>query len=627
VEFAVQNSESAVNIQADARFSLGIDLGTTNSAVALEDLETGWSGMVEMTQLLGPNRIGEKPTLPSAVYIPHPDEFPKEQLRLPWEERSSGVIVGHFARDHGALIPDRLITSAKSWLSNFHVDPMKPVLPWKSDINEPKLSALECSRLYLEHMKLGFLNAERARDRSWNIDEGQVVITVPASFDEVARNLTLEAALAAGFAKLVLLEEPQAAFYAWMEQSGSDWRKQVSPGDIVLVCDVGGGTSDFSLIAIAEKDGNLEVERISVGEHILLGGDNMDLALAYTLRSQLEAAGKAIDEWQFLSLIHTASNAKVRLFTDSSLPETQIAVPSRGSSLLAKTVSVRLDRATLEQVVLDGFFPLTKPSELPQEAVAAGLRELGLPYAADPVISKHLARFLRRSLINVKGSETLVSLMNSQALGSEQIIPTAVLFNGGVFNAAPIRKRVIDLLTSWNDGNAVRELEGFQPDLAVAKGAALYGRNRSTGKGIRIKAGTARSYYIGLESTMPAIPGFKPAIKAVCVVPQGMEEGSELLINQEEFGLTVGQPADFRFFASEMRSGDVPGQIISNAERELEETSRVEVLLPAVEGFPEGQMIPVMINPVVTELGNLELWMKHTRSDRRWKLDFQLRME
>jgi hypothetical protein len=309
------------------------------------------------------------------------------------------------------------------------------------------------------------------------------------------------------------------------------------------------------------------------------------------------------------------------------LAEIQIAVPSRGSSLLAKTISVKLDRATLEQAVLDGFFPLTKPSDLPQEGRGAGLRELGLPYAADPVISKHLARFLRRSLINVKGSETLVSLVKSQALGSEYIRPTAVLFNGGVFNAAPIRKRVLDLLASWNDGIAVRELQGFQPDLAVAKGAALYGRNRATGKGIRIKAGTARSYYIGLESTMPAIPGFKPAIKAVCVVPQGMEEGSELLIDQQEFGLMVGQRADFRFFASEVRSGDVPGQIISNAERELEETSGAEVLLPAVEEFPEGQMIPVMINPVVTELGNLELWMKHTRSDRRWKLDFQLRME
>ena len=627
MEFGVHNSGSAVDAQGSARLSLGIDLGTTNSAVAVEEWETGRAGIVEITQLLGPNRIGEKPTLPSAIYIPHPEEFPEEQLRLPWQEKSEPMILGHFAREHGALIPDRLITSAKSWLSNFHIDPRKPVLPWRSEINEPRLSALECSGRYLEHMRLGFLSAERTQGRAWGIDECQVVITVPASFDEVARNLTLEAAQAAGFGKVILLEEPQAAFYAWMEQSGTDWRKQVSPGDIVLVSDVGGGTSDFSLIAIAEKEGNLEVERISVGEHLLLGGDNMDLALAYTLRSRLEAEGKTIDEWQFLSLIHGASNAKISLFTDSSLPETQIAVPSRGSSLLAKTVSVKMERTTLEQVVLDGFFPLTKQSELPQEGRGAGLRELGLPYAADPVVSKHLARFLRRSLVNVKGSETLVSLVKSQALGSEYIRPTAVLFNGGVFNAAPIRQRVLDLLASWNDGSPVRELQGFQPDLAVAKGAALYGRNRATGKGIRIKAGTARSYYIGLESTMPAIPGFKPPIKAVCVVPQGMEEGSELLIDQQEFGLMIGQPADFRFFASEVRSGDVPGQIVPNAERELEETSRVEVLLPAVEEFPEGQTIPVIIDSVVTELGNLELWMKHTRSDRRWKLDFQLRME
>jgi molecular chaperone DnaK (HSP70) len=626
VEFVVHSSESAVNAEGSARFSLGIDLGTTNSAVAVEDWETARTGMVEVTQLLGPNRVGEKPTLPSAIYIPHPDEFREEQLRLPWQKKSEGVIVGQFARDHGTLIPDRLITSAKSWLSNFHIDPRKPVLPWRSEISEPRLSALECSRRYLEHMKLGFLNAERTQGRTWSIDEGQVVITVPASFDEVARNLTLEAAQAAGFGRVILLEEPQAAFYAWMEQSGTDWRKQVSPGDIVLVCDVGGGTSDFSLIAIAEKEGNLEVERISVGEHLLLGGDNMDLALAYTLRSQLEATGKTIDEWQFLSLIHGAGKAKISLFADSSLPETQIAVPTRGSSLLAKTVSVKMDRATLERVVLDGFFPLTKPSELPQEGRGAGLRELGLPYAADPVVSKHLARFLRRSLVNVKANETLISLVKSQALGSEYLRPTAVLFNGGVFNAAPIRQRVLDLLGAWNEGIPVRELQGFQPDLAVAKGAALYGRNRATGKGIRIKAGTARSYYIGLESTMPAIPGFKPPIKAVCVVPQGMEEGSELLIDQQEFGLMVGQPADFRFFASEVRSGDVPGQIVSNAERDLEETSRVEVLLPAVDQFPEGQTIPVIINSVVTELGNLELWMKHTRSDRRWKLEFQLRM-
>ena len=457
---------------------------------------------------------------------------------------------------------------------------------------------------------------------------GQVVITVPASFDEVARTLTSEAAEAAGLGKVVLLEEPQAAFYAWTAQAGSDWRKQVRPGDLVLVCDVGGGTADFSLIAVAGKEGNLEVERISVGEHILLGGDNMDLALAYTLQAQLEAAGKTLDGWQFLALIHAASRAKVQLFNDPSLNEARIAVPSRGSGLFAKTVSAKLDRATLEAVVLDGFFPLTKVTDLPRETRGAGLQEFGLPYASDPVVSKHLARFLTRSLMNVKASAALTALVSRpEALEGDCLRPTAVLFNGGVFNAEPIRKRVLDLLDSWNGGSPVRELAGFQPDLAVARGAAIYGRNRATGQGIRIRAGTARSYYIGLETSMPAIPGFKPSIKALCVVPQGMEEGSQLLIDGQEFGLMTGRPADFRFFASEVRSGDTPGQIIPNAERDLEETSRLELTLPPIEGFPEGQPVPVQINPVVTELGNLELWMKHTRSDRRWKVEFQVRME
>jgi molecular chaperone DnaK (HSP70) len=609
------------------RFSLGIDLGTSNSAVAVNDFQDDRTGIVEVTQVLRPNQIGEKATLPSALYVPHSDEFPVEALRLPWSKDTETAIVGHFARDHGALIPDRLVISAKSWLSNFHIDPMRAVLPWKSDIKEPKLSAFECSRIYLEHLKEGFLYAERIQGRAWDLAEGQIVLTVPASFDEVARNLTAEAAEAAGLGKVVLLEEPQAAFYAWTAQAGSAWRSQVSAGDIVLVCDVGGGTADFSLIAISEKDGNLEVERISVGEHILLGGDNMDLALGYTLQAQLEAAGKSIDSWQLLALIHAASQAKVNLFGDESLKQAPISVPSRGSSLMAKTLSTTLDRSTLEQVVLDGFFPITKVTDVPTETRSAGLQEFGLPYASDPVVSKHLARFLTRSLMNVKASDALKALVGSPSDTPDYLKPTAVLFNGGVFNAASIRKRVLDLLASWDGGKPVRELEGFQPDLAVAKGAALYGRNRATGKGIRIKAGTARSYYIGLETSMPAIPGFKPPIKALCIVPQGMEEGSELLIEGQEFGLMTGQPADFRFFASEVRSGDVPGQIIPNAERELEETSRIEVTLPAVEGFPEAQPIPVQINPVVTELGNLELWMKHTGSDRRWKVEFQVRME
>ena len=611
----------------NARFSLGIDLGTSNSAVAADNFESDEATVVEITQILRPNQVGESSTLPSALYLPHPDEFPADAVRLPWADSSQTAIIGHFAREHGALMPDRLVTSAKSWLSNFHVDPRRSVLPWKSEIKEPRLSAFDCSKLYLKHLKEGFLYAEQLQGRHWDLAEGQIVLTVPASFDEVARNLTAEAAEAAGLGGVTLLEEPQAAFYAWTARAGGSWRDQVKSGDIILVCDVGGGTADFSLIAISGKQGNLELERISVGEHILLGGDNMDLALAYTLQAQLESTGKSLDEWQFLALIHAASRAKVDLFREESAAQAPIAVPSRGSSLFAKTISTTLDRRTLEQVVLDGFFPITKVTDLPAERRSSGLQEFGLPYASDPIVSKHLARFLTRSLANVKASDSLKALVGVRAEASDYLRPTAVLFNGGVFNAAPIRKRVLELLASWNRGEPVRELEGFQPDLAVAKGAALYGRHRATGKGIRIKAGSARSYYLGLESSMPAIPGFKPPLKALCVVPQGMEEGSELLIEEKEFGLMTGQPAEFRFFASEVRSGDTPGQIIPNAEGELEETSRLEVTLPAIEGLPEGQPIPVQMNPVVTELGNLELWMKHTGSDRRWKVEFQVRME
>ncbi|MFO1155081.1 MAG: Hsp70 family protein [Rhodospirillales bacterium] len=609
------------------RFSLGIDLGTSNSAIAITDLETDQTELVEISQVLGPNRIGEKPILPSALYIPHPDEFPADAFPLPWADDSGeGAVVGVFARDHGALVPDRVITSAKSWLSNPHIDPRQPQLPWNSDVDE-KLSAFECSRRYLQHLREGVLYAERRQEREWDLSQGQIVLTVPASFDEVARNLTAEAAEAAGLGKVILLEEPLAAFYAWTAQVGKEWRSQVGPGDIVLVCDVGGGTADFSLIAVTEQDGSLELERISVGEHILLGGDNMDMALAYTLKARMEADGASIDSWQFLALVHAAANAKVTLFENAALEEAPIAVPSRGSRLLGGTLSAKLDRASLEQVVLDGFFPLTEAGDLPKEGRRSGLREFGLPYASDPAVSKHLARFLSRSLANVRASETLSALVGTVDPTAQLLMPTAVLFNGGVFKAKPVRERVIELLTAWNEGGEVRELEGFQLDLAVAKGASFYGRNRITGKGIRIKAGAARSYYIGLETSMLAVPGFTPPVKALCVVPQGMEEGSELVIEGQEFGLITGEPAEFRFFSSEVRSGDTAGQILPDAERELEETSLLEINLPPVDGFPAGQAVPVQINPVVTELGNLELWMKHINSDRRWKVEFQVRTE
>mgnify|MGYP000951986085 CR=1 FL=1 len=608
------------------RFSLGIDLGTSNSAVALSEVDNDQTNIIDVTQVLGPNQIGEKPTLPSALYIPHPDEFPEGAFPLPWPSDPRSII-GLFARDHGALVPDRLVTSAKSWLSNPHIDPRQRSLPWKSEISEEKLSAFDCSRSYLDHMRESFLFAVRNQGKDFDLADGQVVLTIPASFDDIARNLTAEAAEAAGLGKVVLLEEPLAAFYAWTAQAGKDWRAHVRPGDIVLVCDVGGGTADFSLIAISEKDGALDLNRISVGEHILLGGDNMDLALAYALRAKLEADDKSITDMQFLSLTHSAGKAKVAMLEDESMNEFPIAVPTRGSSLLGNTLSTTLDRQTVEQIVLNGFFATTSVDDLPQKARRTGLQEFGLPYAADPVISKHLARFLTRSLENVRSSETLSALVSPELRSKSFLAPTAVLFNGGVFKAAALRRRVIELLTAWNEGQPVRELAGHEPDLAVAKGASFYGRNRITGKGIRIKAGASRSYYIGLETSMPAVPGFSPPLKALCVVPQGMEEGSEVVIDARDLALVTGQPADFRFFSSEVRSGDKPGQIIPDAEKQLLEISLIEVNLEAVADIPAGQPVPVQINSVITEVGTLELWMKHTNSDRRWKVEFLVRTE
>ena len=609
-----------------ARFSLGIDLGTSNCAMALTDLETDRTEVLPIAQILAANELGDRLTLASALYLPHPEEFRSGSFPLPWDDIGEPGIVGQFARDRGALVPDRLVTSAKSWLSNPHIDPKQRTLPWRSDSAEEKLSPFEVSRRYLQHLKNAFLHSVDAQGRLRDLGECQIVVTVPASFDEVARSLTAEAAEAAGLGNVTLLEEPQAAFYAWTARAGRQWRDAVAPGDIILVCDVGGGTADFSLIAVTDVGGNLELERISVGEHILLGGDNMDLALAYTLQAGLEGEGKSLDAWQFLALVHAASRAKITLFEDNTLPEVPIAVPSRGSSLFAKTIATTLDRASLSQVIFDGFFAQTALEDLPREARRTGLQEFGLPYATDPVISKHLARFLTRSLQNVKASDKLDALVGPRAVG-EALMPTAVLFNGGVFKAEPIRARVLDLLASWNDGQAVRALEGFQPDLAVAQGAAIYGQHRATGKGMRIKAGTSRSYYIGLDASMPAIPGFRPPVKALCVVPQGMQEGTDLLIEDRTFGLVTGQAAEFRFFSSAARSGDVPGQMLSDAERELEETSLLEVELPALPDAPAGQVVPVRIEAVVTELGTLELWMKHTNSDRRWKIEFQVRTE
>jgi hypothetical protein len=616
------------------QYSLGIDLGTSNSCLSLCAVG-GHAEGIAVTQVLGPGLVGERPLLPSALYLPAPGEYAEGSLTLPWHgPEDAGAVIGSFARERGALVPDRLVTSAKSWLCNPHVERYAPILPWKSELAEGKVSPFEASRRYLEHMRRAFEHQLATRDPDAQLDDCQVVLTVPASFDEVARTLTHEAAVAAGLGNVTLLEEPQAAFYAWIAHSESaaaarHWTEQVAAGDLILVCDVGGGTADFSLIAVAEApeglSKQLELHRIAVGEHILLGGDNMDLALAYALQARLEEEGHEIDSWQFLALVHAARSAKEKLLSDEALAEAPIAVPSRGSSLFAKTLATRLTRDDVHGILLEGYFPLTSADDLPAPRKSVGLQEYGLDYATEPALSRHLARFLRRSLDNVRSDEALrQSIGHGADLDGASILrPTAILFNGGVFEAPAFRRRMLDLLSSWL-GAPLKELESAGLDIAVSRGAAYYGAVQASGKGIKIRAGTSRSYYLGLESPMPAVPGFVPPVKGICIVPQGTEEGTELELPGREFGLVTGEAVEFRFFASEIRAGDRVGDTVPNALKSLDELASLTIALPPVEGAA-GQVVPVSLHPQVTEVGTLELWMLHTKSDKRWKLEFNLR--
>ncbi|WP_309387768.1 Hsp70 family protein [Cerasicoccus frondis] len=606
---------------------LGIDLGTSNSAMTLTSIDARELRVLSITQAFGPNSVGEQSGLPSALYLPNEGEFESGAFDVPGLDAVQPGVVGRFAREHGAQVPDRLVTSAKSWLCHSQIDHRQPILPWGSTVvpTAQKLSPITASQRYLEVLKASF--ASQSESLGASLESTQVVLTVPASFDEVARQLTQEAAQSAGLGEVILMEEPQAAFYAWLEKMGGDWRNHVTPGDLVLVCDVGGGTSDFSLIAVSDEGGDLQLERLSVGEHILLGGDNLDLALAYALRAQIEGEGGSIDDWQFLALIHAARVGKEQLFEDLSLAEVQVAVPSRGSSLFAGSVSTALRRELLEQIALEGFLPLTAPTDMPAAQTGGGLKEFGLSYASDPVLSKHLARFLKRSLDSVRSSETLSALLPDEALQGDLIVPSAVLFNGGFFNADPARARVLELLRSWAGAREVRELAGSDYALAVSYGACYYGLSKLSGQGVRIKAGASHSYYLGLETTMMAIPGFKPPVKGVCVVPQGMEEGTEAVLDGQEFGLVLGQEVNFRFFSSTAHAGDAVGTVVANAEKDLEETASVQTQLEPVDGMSVGEAIPVKLHSRVTELGALELWMQHTRSDAKWKLEFSVRTQ
>jgi hypothetical protein len=604
-------------------YAVGIDLGTTNSALAYLALgdDAARPEVLPIDQLVHAAEIAPRVLLPSYLYLPHPSEFPAGALALPWSGEATSV-VGELARERGALTPVRLVSSAKSWLCHPALDRRAASLPAGAPEDVPRVSPLDASARYLAHLREAWNATVAKGDPALALERQALTLTVPASFDAVARDLTVEAARAAGLPEPTLLEEPQAALYAWVDAMGDRWRKLVHPGDLILVVDIGGGTTDFSLIAVVDRAGDLSLERVAVGDHILLGGDNMDLALAHLMERKLGGAGKKLDRWQLVALGHGARQAKEALFAEPSKRSVPVSVPGRGSSLVGGALRTELTRDELVSSLVEGFFPDVASSARPAAARRTALTTLGLPYAADPAVTRHLAAFLGRQREALDASSAPVPKLTGKAF----LHPTAILFNGGVMKAAELKERILQVVRAWVavEGGAVpRELPGVDLDLAVARGAATFGRVRA-GRGIRIRGGTPRAYYVGVETAMPAVPGIAPPVEALCVAPMGMEEGTSAELPSRELGLVVGEPARFRFFASSTRRDDRPGSVVER-EAELDELPEIETTLPAEAG-EAGQVVPVSLRASVTDIGTLRLECVDAKG-RAWKVEFNVRGE
>ncbi len=602
-----------------SEYIVGIDLGTTHSVLAFTgtdnpEKQASRIKVFPVLQVVDPGEVKKQPLLPSFLFLPGPHDVAEGSISLPWDrdrQDKAQFVVGEFARKRGAEIPYRLVSSAKSWLCHSGVDRNQGLLPWDSPPDVSRISPVQASACFLRHFQEAWNYEMAAESPEARLENQEIYLTVPASFDAVARELTVEAARSAGFQNLTLLEEPQAAFYAWIESRNEAWRKAVKVGQSILVCDVGGGTTDFSLIQVAEEEGELTLKRVAVGDHILLGGDNMDLALAYTLRTKLAGQGVKLDAWQFRALWQSCRLAKERLLSLPELNTEPVVVLGRGSSLIGKTIRTELTREDLDTTLLDGFFPVTEITDYPREESRVGMREMGLPYEADPAITRHLARFLGRQVVENK-SESAVAF------------PSTVLFNGGVMKAPLLRKRLLDVLRKWRGHEEVIELPAIDLDLGVAKGAAYYGLAKR-GQGVRVRGGSARAYYMGVESAMPSVPGVPTPMKALCVVPFGMEEGTEAEIREREFGLVTGEKAVFHLFASTVRKEDRAGEVVEDWSEDIEPVTAMETLLPVTETEKEGKVVPVWLKSILTEVGTLELWCVYRDGTQQWKLEFNLR--
>jgi molecular chaperone DnaK (HSP70) len=587
-----------------ARFVVGIDLGTTNSVVASALLEAAHADrpgrsitLFPVPQLMGPGEVAPLPGLPSALYLPSPHEMPARAAHLPWDPQEPDplVVVGEWAKRLGAKTPGRLVTSAKSWLCHGGVDRESPILPWGADAEVARLSPLQASCAILAHAR----SAWDAAHPDAPLHEQEIILTVPASFDEVARELTVRAAHDAGFVRLTLLEEPQAAFYDFVASQEDRLDQALQGVRLVLVVDVGGGTTDLTLVEVSRPPGrDIQLKRLAVGDHILLGGDNMDLGLARLVEQKALGAASKLDASQWSQLVHLCRGAKQALLSDKGgPPRFGVAIPSRGSRLVGGSSKVELTREESLAVLLDGFFPLSL-AEHRLRSRATGLMEMGLPYAAEPAVPRHISAFLWR---HAQEAREVLGLPPDHGKLPR---PDAVLLNGGVFRASAIRTRLAEVFRSWwPEQGGTPFLAHTSLDAAVARGAAYHGLTRR-GLGYRMGGGTARAYYVGLEGN-----------RALCLIPRGFE-GTEEVTVPRSFALTVGRPARFPLYASSSRQ-DVPGDVV-NIDDDLESLPPIQTVL---EG--QGGQVPVHLHVSATDIGTLEL--SCVSEQRRWKLEFQLR--
>ncbi len=601
---------------ARSRYIVGIDLGTTNCAVAYVDTKgrerpSADVRAFEVAQLVAPGESAPRPMLPSFLYLPGAHELPAGATRLPWRG-DSDRIVGEFARIQGARVPGHLVASAKSWLCHAGVDREAAILPWGSPAEARKVSPVEASADLLAHIRDAWNDRFAQDDEAHRLDRQEVILTVPASFDEAARELTVEAAKRAGIGHPILLEEPQAAFYCWIVAHQDVWQREVRAGELILVCDIGGGTTDFSLITVVETPSGPGFRRVAVGDHLMLGGDNIDLALAHRVEKKLGAA--RLDSEQWGALRYSCRTAKEKLLSDLPADRWPVTIAGRGSRIIGGSLQSELTRAEVLEIVRDGFFPISPRSEDPTRGARAGLQEFGLPFVSDPAIPRHLSAFLRRHKAEAIGQ-------GGQAGAEVPARPDAILFNGGALTPALLRDRVVEVVRSWfadEDGGSYspRVLSNASLDLAVAHGAAYYGVVRRGG-GIRIGGGTARSFYVGFQAEAAGRPW-------LCVVPRDAQEGDEIAIDRHDFDLLMGQPVAFPLASSSVRPSDAPGDLVGADPDSIRELPPL-VGVMRVGRKAKAERVPVRLAARVTEVGTVELWCQSRTDDRRWRLQIQLR--